>query len=170
MKVKESLSSSPPLLFPVAFLSFFQLENKKGNKGIGNKAENKNESSNFFGCKIFEALQQNEKFQILKKFPCFSVLLALVFLILKFLKTKQNKPQNEKKKQPNPKQKTQTTKKTQNSTTEVFLFIQPMRVIQEMRFCVTWHPRSLRVVCPTLIVVEWVFAHGLCAGTVPTLW
>lgn len=29
MKVKESLSSSPSLLFLVAFLSFFQLENKK---------------------------------------------------------------------------------------------------------------------------------------------
>lgn len=35
----------------------------------------------FFGCKIFDALQQNEKFQVLKKFLCFSVLLALAFLI-----------------------------------------------------------------------------------------
>lgn len=120
MKVKESLSSSPPLLFPVAFLSFFQLENKKGNKGIGNKAENKNESSNFFGCKIFEALQQNEKFQILKKFPCFSVLLALVFLILKFLKTKQNKPQNEKKTKQTPNKKPKPPKKPKTALLRFF--------------------------------------------------
>lgn len=71
MKVKGSLSSSPPLLFHVAFLSFFQLENKKVNRGIGNKAKKKTESSKFLSCNIFEALQQNEKFQILKKIPMF---------------------------------------------------------------------------------------------------
>lgn len=59
----KSLSFLPSLIL-VDFLSFFQTRKKKGSRGIGNKEKKNNESSNFFGCEIFDVLRQNEKFQI----------------------------------------------------------------------------------------------------------
>lgn len=45
------------VLFPSSLFlllsSHFQLENKKGNRGIGNKAKKKNESSDFFWLQDF---------------------------------------------------------------------------------------------------------------------